>query len=327
MRNIHDFRVKCETGIQQNLFVKRADERMNSYLYEAALSDITLRVVKYYNESYRYYRMREHKHPAFEIMYVKQGKCRITCTAPDTLIRDEVVLEKDQYIYIYSNIDHNLFIDRDTGCRLLNVEIETPPCRGQDAIGFLSQSESLTAFVARKPAYEVIKDNGTMYDILRCLHDKLYEREEREDSDAATDIFLLSARLLLETAARSLSGCADGSYAGMYVKMAKHYIQEHYDNAEEISVSKIAAYVKLSPAYLQRLFHTETGDTIIAYVNQLRLKKAKHLLLKTDFPLVEIAIDTGLGSRQRLTQLFVTSEGISPGKYRSIHRDREFEQD
>ena len=89
------------------------------------------------------------------------------------------------------------------------------------------------------------------------------------------------------------------------------------------NVSDIANHVNLSLAYMQRLFKAETGSTISEYINRLRLQKAKHLLIHTEMSIIDIAENTGLVSRQRLTQLFSKYEGMSPGKYRQTHKNIE----
>lgn len=299
-------------------------------LYDADLSKSTLVISKYYNEHYKYYRMNEHSHSAFEIMYAKTGKCRIVCINPETLIREEFTLNEGHYVYIYSNIVHNLLVDRDSPCRILNIEIETEACKKNEAFSLesLSISASLTKFISSAPIYSIVKDDGSMYGILSNLHEILNDTRtsKMSESDISAELVLSAAVLLLKISVQTQRKNISDNFSGIYVRRAKRYIQEHYDNNTDITVAKIAAYVKISEAYLQRLFRTETGDTIFDYVNFLRLKKAKHLLEKTDLSLVDISVNVGLGSRQRLNQLFLSLEGISPGKYRTRYRNMEFEQ-
>ena len=298
------------------------------YLYDAALAQSIPIVSKYYNEHYQYYRMNEHRHPAFEIMYVKEGKCRVPCVNPETHLREEFTIKEGQYIYIYSNIAHNLFIDRDAACRILNIEIELHPKCGHFSLESLPDAASFRKFLDAAPMYALICDDGSMYGMLTLLQEKSQEIREfdRDASDISLDTALTAALLLLKLASQAQAEPPSYNFAEEYVRHAKKYIQEHYDSGDELTISKIAAEVNLSSAYLQRLFRAETGDTISAYVNQLRLRKAKHLLEKTDLSLVDVAVNTGLNSRQRLTQLFHTMQGVSPGKYRTNSRNRKFEQ-
>lgn len=297
-------------------------------LYDADLSKSTLTIFRYYNEHYKYYRMNEHSHPAFEIMYARTGRCRILCINPETLVREEFILNEGHYVYIYSNIVHNLFVDRDSPCRILNIEIETCMKNQAFSLESLSSSASFARFVSTAPLYSIVKDDGSMYGILSSLHEILNETRNSNlsESDISAEITLSAAVLLLKLSVQTQRKNIPDHFSGIYVRRAKKYIQEHYDSNTDITIAKIAAYVKVSRAYLQRLFRNETGDTIFDYVNFLRLKKAKHLIEKTDLSLVDIAVNVGLGSRQRLNQLFLSLEGISPGKYRTRYRNMEFEQ-
>ena len=55
------------------------------------------------------------------------------------------------------------------------------------------------------------------------------------------------------------------------------FIESHLDT--QFSISDIADYVALNPQYLMRLFKKETGLSILEYVTQKRIERAKELLI------------------------------------------------
>ena len=57
------------------------------------------------------------------------------------------------------------------------------------------------------------------------------------------------------------------------VDKIKKYMEEHY--REKISLDQIATNMYLSPFYISKLFKSETGDTPINYLINLRMTKAK----------------------------------------------------
>ena len=61
--------------------------------------------------------------------------------------------------------------------------------------------------------------------------------------------------------------------------MLLRYIEEHI--SEELSIDVLAEQAFLSKYHLMRLFREETGTTIMAYLTQLRMDKAKSLLRST----------------------------------------------
>ena len=106
------------------------------------------------------------------------------------------------------------------------------------------------------------------------------------------------------------------------IALAKNYIAEHYQ--ENIDRDSIAEASRITPNYLSKLFHQETGQSIREYVNHLRIREAKRLLLSTDKPVSEIASDVGFENISYFSTVFRKIAGTSPLEYRSeYHPDRE----
>ena len=101
------------------------------------------------------------------------------------------------------------------------------------------------------------------------------------------------------------------------IESAKAYVSEHF--AEDFSVADIAEQLNTSIYYLSHLFKTNTGITILDYRNELRLTKAKLLLIQTELDISQIAEDTGFGNASYFTEMFTKSETIPPTLYRKYH--------
>ncbi len=89
---------------------------------------------------------------------------------------------------------------------------------------------------------------------------------------------------------------------------------------EEFSLSKLAEKVNISRYYLVHLFKTETGTTIVEYRNELKLTKAKLMLINTDKTISDIAEECGFCSASYFTEVFSRSERIPPTEYRKYHK-------
>ncbi len=98
------------------------------------------------------------------------------------------------------------------------------------------------------------------------------------------------------------------------MQKALRYINANY--AEEITLESVAAAVKLSPTYFSKLFSEEMGCRFTAYMNSVRVERAKLLLRDTDIPLVDIAGMVGYEDQSYFTKVFRRVAGLSPGKYR-----------
>lgn len=95
---------------------------------------------------------------------------------------------------------------------------------------------------------------------------------------------------------------------------ASEYVKDHY--AEKISLEDAAAYVALSKSYLSRIFKEETGESFSAYINKVRIDKAKLMLLDNGTPLVEVASECGFEDQSYFTKVFKRLVGVSPKRYR-----------
>ena len=92
------------------------------------------------------------------------------------------------------------------------------------------------------------------------------------------------------------------------------YLQEHL--AEEISLSVLAEQFHLNPQYISQLFKSEIGVNFLAYLTNIRMEKAKKLLLTTSASIAEVAERSGYGDYRVFTKVFKKSEGITPSQYR-----------
>lgn len=98
----------------------------------------------------------------------------------------------------------------------------------------------------------------------------------------------------------------------------KKYIEDNF--AEDFTLSNLAEYMKVSVYYLSHLFKSVTGITIIEYRNQLRLTKAKLMLINTNKTIGNIASNVGFSSVAYFTEVFTKSERIPPSEYRKFNK-------
>jgi two-component system response regulator YesN len=99
------------------------------------------------------------------------------------------------------------------------------------------------------------------------------------------------------------------------VKMLKDYIDTNY--MKDISLSDVAEYLNLHPSYVGQIFKKETGDSIVHYINHLRIEKAKQLLLgMPDITLEKIAKCVGYENPRNFYKTFRKYVSQTPGQFR-----------
>ena len=87
--------------------------------------------------------------------------------------------------------------------------------------------------------------------------------------------------------------------------------------AEKLSLVDIAGAVHVHPAYLSRRFHEEMGVPLTEYINRCRLDQAATFLLENhEWPISEVAEQTGFTSQHYFSTQFRKQMGVTPRQYR-----------
>ena len=87
--------------------------------------------------------------------------------------------------------------------------------------------------------------------------------------------------------------------------------------AEDLSVGALAERALMSPRNFARAFTREMGVTPAAYVEGLRVERARTLLQSGDTPIKAIAAACGFATVETLRRAFARRVGTSPGQYRA----------
>ena len=85
---------------------------------------------------------------------------------------------------------------------------------------------------------------------------------------------------------------------------------------DELSLSALASRAAMSPRNFSRVFRSETGMTPAAYVEQVRMDKARRLLEETSLSLDQVSMQSGLGTAASARRVFLRRLGISLRQYR-----------
>ena len=99
------------------------------------------------------------------------------------------------------------------------------------------------------------------------------------------------------------------------IEDAVEYISQKY--SEKLTLEDLSARANLSPTYFQKLFLKAVGRTPCEYIQDIRIRAAKGLLLTTDMPLVDVANECGFPSQSYFNYTFKKAEGCTPKSYRN----------
>lgn len=98
---------------------------------------------------------------------------------------------------------------------------------------------------------------------------------------------------------------------------AIQYIKHHY-HEESMSISLISEYTSLSPTYLSSVFKKITGKTLVKYINDYRMEKARELLKNKKLKITDISTQVGCGDSNYFTKIFRKTCGLTPSEYREM---------
>jgi AraC family transcriptional regulator len=95
--------------------------------------------------------------------------------------------------------------------------------------------------------------------------------------------------------------------------MVDEYIHAHLD--QKISLADLATCLHLSVPHFERMFRGTTHRPPYRYVLELRLERAKQLLVNSRLSLAEVARQCGFSTQSHFTAQFTRYVGVSPARF------------
>lgn len=173
-----------------------------------------------------------------------------------------------------------------------------------------NKSEFLVLDIPMQMKHGILESlyNNEQHQILderwKAIRFLLQEEAQRANKNALSDLVSYAFNYLLEKTK----------------PVSIQYIHDNFD--KQLTIQKLASIQNFNASYYIEWFNKKTGMTPNAYIQKLRLKKAKEYLLYTDLSLLMISQLVGYEQQSSLTRLFVNQENISPSNYRKINRKK-----
>jgi len=262
------------------------------------------KIKSYYGRLFKLFNMPCHAHNSCEIMYVIEG------TATVTVGEKAITLGKNQFIFLDQNIPHKLEVNTNATSPILMLEFTVAPAeKGIDLYTIECNIKAFANFLKDRHDYLVLHDNENLGFAIKDLVKELEKNEPHM-------LFLrdiLFTRVLIE-----LARCSESNhFKGIaYINKAKEFIAENF--CDQITVPLIAAAAGINSAYLQTLFNQYDSCSIMKFVNNQRINKAKFLLGNSNMDIIDIAFEIGFNSRQHFAYIFKKNTQLSPQQYRKL---------
>ena len=133
-----------------------------------------------------------------------------------------------------------------------------------------------------------------------------------ESCDSLPEVVELNDRMQEDFVRRVHQAKEDG--LSPQIRRCCDYIQFHVE--EELSLSVVSAAIGYAPAWLSNKFHKEMGKTVVNYITEQKMERAKELLISGTRPVQEIAEKLHYKTPSHFGAVFRQYTGMTPSAYR-----------
>lgn len=230
-----------------------------------------------------------HLHHGYAISIVEKG------VLPLRFKEMQIYLKPGEFLLLGPEVPHTFnFTDAMGTCLYRTVFIKPDKLSRSIKSQILNEVSSISQF------YD--KDLwGHYLDIQRGI--------ERGSADDIKSIVKISERIL-KMMPNTIH--AKNTVKSEYIKQIKAYIKENYMQLPNIE--SLASVINISPFYLLKYFKNEVGISPHAYINQLRINKAKEMI-NEGIPLLEITYELGFSDQAHFSKTFLKITGVNPKNY------------
>ncbi len=135
---------------------------------------------------------------------------------------------------------------------------------------------------------------------------------EEDSASASLDCLLDWANRLLSEASQLLHH--DNNH-DVFLSRVKKHVRDNL-SSKNLNRNSIAEEIHMNPDYISYLFHKLSGQHLSTYISNERIHEAKKLLLTSNIPLQEVAIQSGYSNTSYFHKQFKKATGMTPQQFR-----------
>lgn len=209
------------------------------------------------------------------------------------VIHNELSRQKDEYTAIWITIDFNRAVVHLSG-------------RGKETPFAIYEGHFF------KPDYEYIRG----IDNIRTELERKNVYYEDLIKSGLLKLFIAAYRELHNSSKGKLDG---GVWKEGIILEVQKYIKDNY--SKHIRLIDVSQIVCISSNYLNAIFKTATGKTIVQYHEDYRIEMAKSLLKHSQDNINNISLELGYYDQYHFSKIFKKFTGLSPLQYRKQEVD------
>lgn len=180
-------------------------------------------------------------------------------------------------------------------------------------------ADLLVKTVAASSKISKIYVQNLFYTVFQAFYDKNPDiRHERILNSSDSMFYAKSARSMVEYFRNSIHEMLDSMKDkpqddSAEIQKIKNLVEKEY--MRDITLGYVAEKVHLAPAYVSYIFKKETGQTLIKYITEVRMEKARMLLEQGELKIVQIARACGYENQSYFNRAFKNYFGVTPKQF------------
>lgn len=260
----------------------------------------------HYFEFTKQYHTFQDKHGFRELLYVDSGFIHVDgedYTGP--LRAGELLIHRADEI-------HSLTCPEDEAANVIVVGFS---CNAAELDAF-SLMPCLLSDIQKRLLTEMIKEGRSVFLPPYDIPNQRDMKKRKNYPYGADQMIQLKLETLLIDLIRTHQASDDPGkqeIADEKIQALYHYLNENYK--EKLRLSELCFLFGTNKTTLCDRFRSATGETLVSYVNRLRIKEAKRLLRKGTHNLTEIAAMVGFSSVHYFSRTFKQYENQAPSAY------------
>lgn len=178
----------------------------------------------------------------------------------------------------------------------------------------------LTGAIERSGKVSKIYVQNIFYTVFQTMYDRNPSVRFEKILNSSDEMFYAkNARSIIDFFLQSIDEMADGLPGETQddsadIQKIRRIVEKEY--MKDINLGYVAAQVHLAPSYVSYIFKKETGQTLIKYITEVRMEKARLLLEQDELKILQVAKACGYENTSYFNRAFKNYFGVTPKQYK-----------
>lgn len=167
-------------------------------------------------------------------------------------------------------------------------------------------------------AYNILNN---ILSVVETVSQKACEEIIQEVNMVSNDATMKEIKELLYRAGKIACQCykTESEKSMSTYAQTRRYINQHYMD-HNLDVSTLGEVLNMTGFYISRIFKQHSGMKVTSYINELRVEKAKKILVENSkMKITDVGWSVGFDNQRTFLKVFKELEGVTPTQYRNAN--------